>query len=442
MILFISNSGESLPIAHRIQQAGHEVAVYLHNPKYRDNFGDLVKRLTPAKLPGAVRRAEAVVFDILRPNEGTHADKQLLKVFRANQKAPEVFGAVAAKIRNKVLTIGASPETATWELDRDKGTAIAKEVGIQIPETHNFTTLSDGAAFLKGKTGRWVFKPHNNQDLDLTYMESYPGELKSKLEGEYKARLGNRFGFLLQQVVEGVEISTEGWFDGKRFTAFNHTLEDKKLMNGNLGPAIGSQGNTVWVKRDPHGLLVQELGKLAPKLRAAGYIGPIDVNCIVAEADHKPHFLEWTCRQGYDALFCLLTLLQGGIADWYLRRFQAPLASGFASSQRITIPPFPYAEPNLLSEYAQGVALENGLDLDHFWPQDVRQRDGQLECAGADGIIGITAAKGGSVGESVGTMYRSINKLRVASTLQYRTDGGRRAEKDRKQLHKWGVNID
>lgn len=442
MILFVSNSGESLPVMYRMQQQGYEVAIYIHNPRYRANYEGLVNRVTSSKLPGIVRRADAVVFDILRPNEGSHQDTQLLKVFRCSRQTPEVFGAVADKIRKKVLTIGASKETATWELDRSKGAKLAESIGIPIPETHDFKRLSEGAAFLRGKKSRWVFKPHDNNDLDLTYMESYPGELKSKLEGEYRERLGDKIDFILQKVVEGVEISTEGWFDGERFVHFNHTIEDKKLMNGNLGPAIGSQGNTVWVKRDPHGLLVQELGKLAPKLRAAGYIGPIDVNCIVSEDDCRPYFLEWTCRQGYDALYCLLQLLSGGIARFYLDRFHSEFLGGYASSQRITVPPFPYSEPDLLREYAQGVEAQNGFEDKNFWAEDVRQNGKRIECAGADGILGVMAAKGNSIGGSVGNMYRSIDKMRIASTPQYRTDGGQRTEKAISKLKKWGIKID
>ena len=436
MILFISNSGESLPVAHRVLQEGREAAVYIHNPAYRGNYEGIVPRVTASKLPGKVRKADAVIFDILRPNEGNHADKLLLKVFRCKRNAPEVFGAVADKIRNKTLVIGASSETAQWELDRAKGAKIAEKAGIKTPETHNFKKLSEGAAFLKGKRSKWVFKPHNNQDLDLTYVESYPGELKSKLEGEYTERLGDQFEFVLQKVIDGVEISTEGWFDGQRFVHMNHTIEDKKLMNGNLGPSIGSQGNTVWLKRN-EGLLTRELDSLAPKLREAGYTGPVDCNCVVSEEDRRPYFLEWTMRQGYDALYCLLSLLRGDIGRFYLDRFQSSFAEGFASSQRITIPPFPYAEASLLKEYAQGVEIQSGL-APNFWAEDVKQNGKRLECAGADGIVGVVAARGNSLGGSVGNMYRSIEKMRIASTPQYRTDGAKRAEKAMNRLQKMG----
>ena len=442
MIVFISNSGEILPVAYRIQKEGKEVLVYIHNPRYRGNYNEALERTTASKLQAAVRRAEMVVFDIIRPNEGTHADIQLLKVFRANKNAPEVFGAIADKIRKKVPVVGASSETATWELDRYKGEKIAKSVGIAIPETYQFNKLSEGSSFLKGKKTRWVFKPNNNQDLDLTYVEKFPGDLKSKLDGEYQRRLEDKFDYILQKVIEGVEISTEGWFDGEKFVSFNHTLEDKKLMTGGLGPAIGSQGNTVWIKYDANGLLVREMSKLSSQLKKAGYVGPVDANCIISEQDKKPYFLEWTMRPGYDALYCLLTLYAGKISKFFEGYFKPNFHEGYASSQRITIPPFPYSEPSLLRDYAQGVEVMSGLDHPGFWAEDVAVNEGRLECAGADGILGVIASRGKSIGASVGNMYRSIDKLKVGSTLQYRTDSIKRPERDIKKLQKWGARID
>lgn len=442
MILFMSNSGECLPIAYRMKQEGEQVLVYIHSPKYRGNYYGLVDKVGVTKLPAMVKKAYMVIFDIVRPNEKTAQDIALLKVFRCSKDAPEVFGAVADKIRDKVLTVGASSETAKWELDREEGFRLAEKIGIDIPETHTFKNLKDGVKFLKNSKDRWVFKPSNNQDLDLTYVETFPGDLSSKMEGEYQRRIGDKVEYILQKFVDGVEISTELWFDGKNIVSFNHTLEEKKMMNGNLGPSIGSQSNTVWVKKKMSGLLVKELSRLIPRLKQTGYIGPVDVNCVVSEKDHKPYFLEWTCRQGYDALYCLLSLLKSGVAKYFKAGFKPNFHEGHASSQRITIPPFPYSESALLREYAQGVGVMSGIDHPGFWAEDVAMNDGRLECAGADGILGVIAMKGNSLGGSVGNTYRSIDKLQVASTLQYRTDLGKSAEKRLNTLKKWGVEVE
>jgi phosphoribosylamine-glycine ligase len=287
-----------------------------------------------------------------------------------------------------------------------------------------------------------VFKPSGNQDLDLTYVEKWPGELKTKLEGEYGDRVGNEIEYILQQVVEGVEISTEGLFNGSRFVSFNHTFEEKKLMTGNLGPAIGSQNNIVWIKRKRHGFLVKELTRLTPLLTAAGYVGPIDANCIVSEKDRRPYFLEWSTRLGWDAFYCLLTLLDGPIKSFLTGRLTGVFKHGYAASERITIPPFPYQDEKLLKNYARGVNIAHGFKNPSFWAEDILKNGDCIECAGADGILGVVTGYGLSVKDTVKSVYGTIGKLRIASTLQYRTDLGERAERDLERLKSWGVSVE
>jgi phosphoribosylamine-glycine ligase len=439
MILFISNSGESLPIAWRVQREGQEAKVYLHNPDYRKNYDGMLEKVPAKKILGTAKKADAVIFDITRVNEFKPYDRELLKLFRA--KGGTVFGPVAEVLRKHSRVIGCSTWTEELEMDRTYSTKIAREIGLEIPETHDFSSLKDGLKFLKVTKDRWVFKPHDNLDLDMTYVEKYPGELATKIEGEYAKRLEkDNIDFMLQKVVEGIEISTEGWFDGEKWTTFNHTIEDKRLMSDGLGPSIGSQGNTVWVKRDPNGLLAGNLKKLTSRLKKCRYIGPVDINCIVA--DGKPYFLEFSPRFGYDAIYCLLTLLKGRITDFFLNGFSSKFHDGFASSQRITIPPFPYADEALLSDMAKDVAIE-GMPGNYpdFWMEDVYAREGKLFCAGADGILGVCCGYGATISESVNRMYRSIKKLKISSYLQYRSDGGKRARKATQELGEQGLSI-
>jgi phosphoribosylamine-glycine ligase len=442
MILFISNTGEALPVAYRLRREGIDAKVYVHNRRYRQNYAGVFNKVGLAKVKQTAKKADLVVFDMTRVNEKTKDDKALLGIFKAPKTSGTVFGPVADRIKAHTPVIGASTWTEELEMDRRNGADLAGKLGIRTPESRDFDKLSDGAAFLKGRKERWVFKPHNNQDLDLTYVEKYPGELCRKLKEEYPKRVGEKIPFMLQRVVEGVEISTEGWFDGERFVHFNHTLENKRLMNGNLGPAIGSQSNTVWIK-EKDGLLVEELQGLKPYLKKAGYAGPVDVNCIVSEEDRQPYFLEWTPRFGFDALFCLLSMVDGPLSDFFLKRFDVPLRGAFASSERLTVPPFPYATRGLLDDFARDVPIEDGLDRQPlFWAQDVYQDGQDLKCAGADGILGVMASRGNTWGGSWGNVYRPLEKLRVGSYKQYRTDGANSLERRYNKLKKWGVPVD
>lgn len=444
MILCISNSGEILPIAYRLKKAGQDVAVYVHSTTYRSNYDGILDKIGVSQVGRKAEKADTVIVDITRPNERTRQDLALLRAFGCRTASKSVFGPVAGKIRKHgTPVIGASRWTEELELDRRASMDVAKQIGLDVPEYHDFDSLKEGAAFLEGAAGKasmWVMKPHNNQDLDLTYVEKYPGELLVKMQEELPERVGNgKFEYLLQKKIDGVELSTEAWFDGKKWLHLNHTIEDKRLMNSNLGPAIGSQGNSVWMHAGA-GPWQGYFDKLTPMLQDADYAGPIDINAIVTQ--DKVYFLEFSPRFGYDALYCLLSLLDTPLEKFFTPQLNGSFHQGFASSQRISVPPFPYHHRELLEDLAKDVPVEGEInELSNFWLQDVYQNGTGLRCAGSDGIIGVAAARGNSLGGSVGNVYRFIDTLKVGAYLQYRTDGGRRAEKALKQLQEWKINV-
>lgn len=299
MITFISNSGEICPVAQRMQKEGEQVQIYLHHPAYDKSFDNILSKIKLRDVPAAVRKSDLVIFDHVRPNVGLKRDHALLRIFNCDTKSPSVFGPIAEKIRKRgVKVIGTSKVTEQLELDRMFGSQMANKAGFSIPVTYDFNKLSEAQRFLEGKKSRWVLKPHNNASLDLTYVEKYPGELEYRLRNDIRTRVGtDNFPCMLQKYIEGTALSTEGWFDGQNFVSFNHTYEEKSFLSGNLGPHVGSQSNTVWTQDEEiYPEIVVKLKKLRPLLEEAGYIGPIDVNCIIAEKNEHPYFLEWTPR--------------------------------------------------------------------------------------------------------------------------------------------------
>lgn len=432
-IIFISNSGECLPIAWRLRREGVDCGIYIHNPQYKKNYSGILQKLSVQGLKKQLKKTELVIFDITHPNERTKQDIILLKTFGLKPTLPSVFGPIADKLRKDHDVIGASTLTEELELDRRKGLALAEKMGFAIPEYQEFKSLIAGVKFLKGRSDLWVFKPENNQDLDLTYVEKFAGEIATKMLDEWLHRIGDKCEYVLQKKIDGAEISSEVWIGKQGPKHFNHTLESKGLMVGNLGPAIGSQSNTVWSKRDLGDPIGQALTKMSAYLHKEGYVGPCDANCIIK--NNIPYFLEWSPRFGYDAIYCLLTLLKGSMSDFFLKDFKADFHSGYACSQRLTIPPFPYASPNLRNNFAKDVSIMNQLErVPFFWAQDVYSDSGKLKCAGADGILGIIAARDDKLEAAWGKVYSAIDKLKVCSYRQYRTDGFTESRKRLKEL--------
>ena len=421
----MSSSGEGLPIARKLRKEGMDVKVYIHLKEFNKCYRNMIPKVGINDLKDAIDWADVVIFDLVRANEHTTEDLQLLKLFGLSADTPSVFGYVADEIKKTKPVIGASAKTEEVELDRYKGEELAKQCGFDIPQSYEFNTLDEGVKFLQQSNDMWVFKPNSNQDLDLTYVEHYEGELLNKLKNEYKKRLGNKIEYILQKKVEGILLSTECWYNGKEFKACNHTIEDKNFLTGDLGLAVGSMNNTVWMANGKIAKLVRNTKDFLDK---AGYIGAIDANCIVS--GDKIYFLEWSMRFGYDAIFALMALMKKPLNIFLQNNFDVPFRRGFASTIRISIPPYPYSTKDLLSIHAKNIAIDR-LPKD-FYPVDIwlNPEDKEFEVAGTDGIVGVLSAYGSTIKESVRLLYKNVKKIEISAPLQYRTDCGVRAQND------------
>lgn len=444
-VLWISDSREGAPIVQRLRQEGLAVDFFVADPHYNRCFDGIIPRLTLEGLKNSLKRNDTVIFDINKVNDRKSDALRLLNFFGCKANSEGVFGPIADKLKRDHLVICGSSWADHIEFDRMAGIQLAKRIGLEVSEAKEFSTLAEGIKFLVGKDKCYVLKLNDNVDLSLTYVEDDPGELIAKMQGELPGRLGNKpIKFVLQERVDGVEISTEAWFDGDDFVSWNHTIEDKRLFVGNLGINTGCQSNTTWMKEGADGYLVKEISRLKPYLQVANYVGCIDINTIVGEDDHLPYFLEFTPRLGYSAIYCLLALMpEGSLGNFFINGFQFIPTTKYACSQLISIPPYPYSNATDLNKMAKDVGIGNKLSqLKNVWLQDVYQdSQGNLRCAGADANIGVLTATGDTLEDATKRMYKDIDKLKIYSDYQYRTDHLDSHSDRINKLRKWGIEF-
>lgn len=335
---------------------------------------------------------------------------------------------LAEESSEKCPTIGDSSLATQLEEERLFGIEVMEQCGIEVPEYQMFDSIEDAAAFVRKEKKRYVFKPDGGQDqkANTTYVSSSWKDLleyMSKLEESTKGAT-----FLLQEFIEGTEISTEAYFNGEEFFAINHTLEEKKFMNDNIGPATGCAGNLVWFCNILRESKVYKEGLLKFKefLQSENYRGMIDLNTIVT--DSKVYGLEWTPRFGYDATATLFSLIQFG----ELGNFLYAISAGetvpseifkedyFAASIRVTVPPYPLeedlAEPGIP---ITGITEENQHKF-YLWDCMLDGKD-LITCGEAYGVVCCPIAKGISVNSAFYNVKELIKQLRVPD-MQYRTD--------------------
>lgn len=400
-----SRHGDGIALAPRLLAEGNDVSLYLERGKrsYANLGIPTLEQFDPAALDSDV----VVVFDMVGR------------------------GRLADECRKRGLgVVGSSAFGDRLELDRAYGAMVMEAVGIKIPPTRVFTSFAEGIRFADSAKGGLFFKPHGNKGTALTFGDDDPA-LVAKMIRHFAGKWEGPVAFELQDKVEGIELSIEGWFNGHDWmTPFNSTFEDKRLHAGDLGPNTGSMSSTVFAYQHQRPKMAKEtLLRLTTILRKAHYVGPLDLNT-------KGGFgLEFTARFGYDALWALIELMQGDVgkvlADLgrgQMRR-QLPLSRDFAFAMRLMIPK------------EEGDVAPRGLPITgvkfgdpHVWLLDVMGSPvGELVTAGVDGVIGVVTGAGSSIDEARKFVFQRVSAITVPN-LFYRVDAGDRAKRQLKEV--------
>ena len=416
-ILVMSESGDGFGVAHKLAQEGHDVRVYVKERKFEYAMLGIVKFVDSWR-PVAADWAELVIADMVG------------------------FGNFATVLdKFNVPHLGFSLVGDVLELDRQKQMSAFRKVGIRIPETYEFDSPGEAKEMIRGlwtqETRGWALKPSGNIATGKTFIVRE----RETLDWALDQYTGDQ-ELIAQKLVEGVEISTEGWFNGSDWVEpFNHTMEEKRFLNGDLGPNTGCMGNVVWTVSDEDAF-VRELKRLTPVLRNANYKGPVDLNMI---ANQRGLFaLELTTRFGYDAMEAFYELLEEPLAGVLLDiamggRKQIKITDrAFGVAVRITVPPYPHAEP---SEADRGLPVfgvpSSPNDQRPYHLTDVYKDDNLFRWAAADGVLMKVTAKHKNLDKARQMVYDRVSRIRVQGA-QYRTDIGERVERDIAQLREWG----
>ena len=428
VFLFISKQGDSWTLAQRVTEEGHRAVVYINEEKHRTLGNGLVEK--------------SPVHEVLIDSKGK-VDQEVLK--RITYPKPdcivfdmvgEGYGEVADQLKKKFPIIGGSKWSNQVELDRPYGSRVMRMMGIDAPKTFTFTDYQVAIRFVKDTRKAYVYKPSGNQPTTTTYVAQGPEDMIGMLE--YYSDVKEEFE--LQERVDGIEVSTELWFNGKETLNVNHTFEEKALMEGDIGPKTGSMGSVVCIGSTSSRLYKEGVGKLLPALRRINYRGPVDLNTIITK--DKVYGLEFTARFGYDAIFAFRELYRGRVND-LLYSFATGVARfvntkpGWGIGVVLCLEPYPIADE--IDDYSRDILLQGfgPHNLRHIWFYDVYRKGDRYACAGNGGNLMSITAMGDTVREARRRAYRTISNL-VVPDVMYRRDIGSRVVGDYGQLKEWG----
>jgi len=421
-VLFISKYGDSLSLAKRVRDEGHREFFYILDQK-ASSVGE-----------GIVRR---VGREVRVANErGEPSPRNILRLLRDCSPELVVFdmvglGKVASHIREMGYPVfGAGLWADNAELDRAYGYKLMKAAGIKTPPTYVFGKgeYEKAIEFVKREGKRFVYKPSGNLPVGHTYVARGVDDMVEMLR-LWKSEAE----FELQEYIDGVEVSCELWWNG--FSSFLHniTMEEKRFMEGNIGPNIGCAGNVVKAVSKKHRIVSEGVGRMERLLRKTSYRGPLDLNSIVNE--DGLFGLEFTARFGYDAVQALLELYRGSLTGllFSIATGSSPeeeLTGDCSIAVRLSIPPYPHSD-----DAVKGIPILGVEDEKHIWFGDAMKREGKYVSAGADGCVCSVTARGENVRECRRRAYRTVSNL-IIPQVQYRRDIGTRFTEDFALLRK------
>lgn len=418
-VLIVDRAGDGmLDIAARAARAGHQVKYFLANyDRMKRPIGRGLVELVP-DYRGWERWAELVLLPV---NDRYMAEMEAWQ-------------------RRGVPVIGGTPASAEWEVDRLCGMGVFERAGIKVPAFHEFRDYDSAMAFVKRRDEPFVSKPCWAEDNKaLSYVAKSPEDLLFMLD-RWKRKNGRPKGpFILQEKIKGVEFAVGAWHGPQGFVeSWEENHEFKKLHAGDIGMNTGEMGTVMrFVAKSK--LADKVLKPLAPMLDRLGYVGNIDVNCIVDE-DGTPWPLEFTMRCGWPACNIEQSLHKGDFIE-----FLAALAKGDAKPPHrlnevavgvvVAIGDFPHS--HLTRKEVVGVPLW-GLDLDDecLHPCEMQMVDGQLQTAGD--YVCVVTGLGDTVQGARAAAYRKVKRIELPASPFWRNDIGARLSREIPKLQEHG----
>jgi phosphoribosylamine---glycine ligase len=419
--LFVSLDGLIADIAWQVVKEGHEVQLCTDSQSEKEIGNGFVPKTDDWERE--VEWADVIVFDDVL-GQGAKAQK-----LRAAGKP----------------VVGGTPYTDRLEDDRAFGQQELKAAGVSIIPQENFTSFDDAIAFVQTNPNRYVIKPsgeaQNLKQLLFVGEDEHGADVIQVLE-DYKRAWASRIKeFQLQRRIVGVEVAIGAFFNGKEFILpINVNFEHKKLFPGDIGPSTGEMGTAMFWS-EPNRLFAATLKKMEAKLKEEGYVGYIDVNCIVNSNGIFP--LEFTARFGYPTI----SIQQEGmltpigeflhrLAEGSITRFKA--RSGFQVGVRIVVPPFPYRDPETFETSSKDAVIifkkpvREGVHI-----EDVKTVDNEWLVTGTSGVVLIVVGLGSTMKQAQRQVYNRIENIMIPNMF-YRKDIGDRWFEDFDRLHTWG----
>lgn len=406
-ILWLSRYGEGADIAFRMCLDGHQIRVWIEEPKMCDVADGLVPKVKDWR--PSVSWADLVCFDYNSPG--------LAKIWE--------------QVHNQVPCFGGSSFGNKLESDRAFARDVMKRCGLPRLESHTFKTLKEAVTHLKSHKVPHVVKPEgpkvekhhlivgeddNNEDAILQVERLIEQGLQVvSVEVEERKR--------------GVEVGVSRFFNGSDWIGpIGVNFEHKRSHDREKGFLTGETGTLMKYSQDSELPLFQEtLAKIRPVLAAADYRGQIDLNMIVGRDEKGERFvapLEFTPRLGYPS-WALEDELH--VTSWEKlmygcaigRKVDVQVHYDWAIGVLLCAFGFPFDDK--VSTISRGLVAA-GVDAhnigEHIHPMNLKlNKNGQFVVASGQGYVLVATGRGHEIDHAKRRAYEALAPIKLPNSF-------------------------
>lgn len=236
---------------------------------------------------------------------------------------------------------------------------------------------------------------------------------------EIKGRFGGAADeILVEERLEGVEVSIHALCDGHQMQILSPSQDHKRLLDGDLGPNTGGMGAYT-----PYPLSIDDLQLIEDKVinptlegiknEGFDYRGVLYFGIIMTE--NGPKVLEYNCRFGDPETQVILPLIQGDLAELLLSCAQGkmkPFKLSSGSCCCVVLASKGYPHECEVGKEIHGLSLVEGVTIYHA---------GTKEGKTSGGRVLTVAAQKDNLEASIRAAYQAVKTIHFDG-MQYRKD--------------------
>ncbi len=361
-------------------------------------------------------------------NLKTFCEKHHIQTIFVGPEQPLSEGIVDFFKSSGIQVFGPDRQAAQLESSKIFAKRFMQKYGVSTADFQEFNHIDDAVNFIEEKQGNLVIKFDGLAGGKGVFVCSNLNEAKEALS-ELEAKYGKNVKFIIEERIDGDEISIIGFTDSHTIKTLLPSQDHKQLLEGDHGPNTGGMGAYCPVEVSGDILQAINLQIVQPTLKGIqaeqmNYKGVIYFGIMIK--DKKPYLLEYNVRFGDPETEVLLPSLKTDL--WQITK---ACLNGTLSGISLKFEPDYFVDVVLTSggypkQYEKGKeisGLNNLLAETLVFHAGTKKENDRILTNGGRVLNIVT--KGKTLDEAIKKVYKEVEKVQF-DDMNYRKDIGKR----------------